>query len=270
MISPKTHAEVLIEAENLSAGYDTNPVLRNIDFKLFSGEFVGLIGPNGCGKSTLLRAITRILKPMTGEVRLEGKALSLWSANENAKRVAFVPQSELASFDFTVQDLVLMGRHPHLPPYRGETERDFQIVAEALKETDIAHLADRPITRLSGGEHRRALVARAIAQQTPILLLDEPTAHLDITHQAELLILLQHLKTSRNVGVLAALHDLNQAAEFCDRLILLSEGKLLASGPPEEVLRQDVLREAYCAEIQIGSNPITGRPMILALKPIRK
>ena len=269
MNHPSTPNSPILEAVDLTVGYNLKPVLHSVALSLSAGEFIGLIGPNGCGKSTLLSALTRILKPMGGDALLEGKSLAEWSSIEVARRIAFVPQTESASFDFTVNDLVLMGRHPHLKPYRGETELDYQAVAEALAEADISHLAERPITQLSGGEHRRVLLARALAQQTPILLLDEPTAHLDITHQVELLQLLIRLTTGRNAGVMAALHDLNQAAEFCDRLILMSFGKILATGTPDEVLLPEQLKTAYSADIQIGKNPLTGRPMILALTPIR-
>src|SRR5262249_12474211 len=160
--------------------------------------------------------------------------------------------------------------YPHRQRFRGETEEDHQQVNRALAEADIYHLKERPVTRLSGGEHRRVLLARALAQQTPLLLLDEPTAHLDVTHQVELLVLAQRLtRQEQQVGVLAALHDLNQAAEFCDRLVLLSAGRILADGPPEAVLTAGNLRAAYGADAQIGRNPATGRPTILTLHPAR-
>lgn len=235
-----------------------------------SGEFAGLIGPNGCGKSTLLRVLSRTLRPVSGTVRMNGRELRDWPARELARQLAFVPQQEQAAFDFTVRDVVLMGRHPHLDRWRGETEQDYQLVTQALADADILHLADRPITQLSGGEHRRALLARALAQQTPLLLLDEPTAHLDITHQAELLALVKRQTQERQMGALAALHDLNQAAEFCDRLLLLGRGRLIAEGTPEEVLTSANLRSVYDADAQIGCNPVTGRPMLLTLDPIRK
>ncbi len=259
----------LLAAKEVTAGYGGKPVLEHINIQQFSGEFVGLLGPNGCGKSTLLRVLSRTLKPESGTVSLEGKPITAWSAKEIACRLAFVPQSEPAVFDFSVRDLVLMGRHPHLARFQGESEEDYRIADEAMQEADIAFLSDRPITQLSGGERRRALLARALAQRTPLLLLDEPTAHLDITHQFELLSLVNKLTAEKGVGALAALHDLNQAAEFCDRLVLMSSGKILFTGTPEEVMTPDILRVAYHAEVRIGTNPETGRPMILTLQPIR-
>ena len=230
--------------------------------KLQRAEFVGLIGPNGAGKSTLLRALTRSMPLQGGTVYLDGEAIHRLSAREIARRVALVPQTEPTLFEFTVREVVLMGRHPHVHGLFGEREEDFAITARAMAATDTLHLADRPITALSGGEHRRALIARALAQNTPTLLLDEPTAHLDITHQTDLLTLIRRLSERDGTAVLTALHDLNLAAEFCDRLILLAEGRILADGPPEEVLTTENLQNAYGMSVQIGRNPVSGRPFL--------
>jgi iron complex transport system ATP-binding protein len=255
-----------LEACEVTAGYDGDPVLNRVSVALRQGEFVGLIGPNGCGKSTLLKCLSRILKPRAGRIALDGRDLYAMTHREIARRMAFVPQQETALFEFAVRDLVLMGRHPHLERWKGETEGDYRIVAQALADADILHLADRPVTQLSGGEHRRVLLARALAQQTPLLLLDEPTAHLDVTHQAELLDLVHRQTRTQGQGALAALHDLNQAAQFCDRLILMCRGRVVAEGAPEAVLTADNLKVAYNAESQIGTNPVTGRPMLLAVR----
>ena len=241
------------------------PVLHDVSLTLAPGELVGLIGPNGCGKSTLLRCLTRTLRIVSGSITLDGRDLMAWSPREAACRIAFVPQQEAALFEFTVRDLVLMGRHPHLQRWKGETDSDYRIVHDALASADLLHLADRPVTRLSGGEHRRVLLARALAQQTPLLLLDEPTAHLDVTHQVDLLTLVREQTRGEGQGALAALHDLNQAAEFCDRLVLMCDGRIVAAGEPEAVLTPANLRSAYNADARIGCNPATGRPMLLAV-----
>ena len=259
-----------LEASEITAGYGKKDVLDAVTVAVEAGEFVGLLGPNGCGKSTLLRVLSRVLRPRRGTILLEGQPLERRSSLEIARCIAFVPQLEPAQFDFTVWDIVLMGRHPHLIRFQGETEADFEKVHQALREADVQHLIDRPITQLSGGEHRRVLLARALAQDTPLLLLDEPTAHLDVTHQAELMALVQRLtRQERPVGALAALHDLNQAAEYCDRMVLLCAGQVVATGTPEAVLTTANLRLAYGAEAQIGQNPITGKPMILTLHASR-
>ncbi len=259
-----------LAATNLEAGYPSHPVLSNITIKLEPGELVGLIGPNGCGKSTLLKVISGVMPSSDGVVHLENREMSACPKHEIALKIGFVPQSETAVFDFTVRDIVLMGRHPHHRNGKSNTAEDFAAVNRALAETDAIHLADRPITQLSGGEHRRVLLARALAQQTPLLLLDEPTAHLDITHQVELMQLLLRLtRSERKVGVLAALHDLNQAAEFCDRLILMRSGSILAEGAPSTVINAASLRRAYEADMRVGINSSTGRPMILTIQPAR-
>ena len=290
-----------LEARDIRVGYGERTVLDGVTVRCASGAFVGLIGPNGCGKSTLLRVLSGVLRPWEGAVWLDGQALTSLTPRDIARRLAFVPQSESAAFAFTVQDVVLMGRYPHRSGLHGPTTADYREVERALVATDLLALRSRPITELSGGEHRRVLLARALAQQTPLLLLDEPTAHLDITHQVELLQLAQnlahptaisssvsgssgsdsHSNASPNaspdsvsdlpapVGVLAALHDVNQAAEFCDHLVLLHAGRVLVQGTPEEVLQPEPLRVAYQADTQIGTNPITGRPMLLALRPVR-
>lgn len=257
-----------LTANQISAGYGSANVLHSVSVGVQTGEFVGLLGPNGCGKSTLLRVLSGVLRPRSGAVSLEGRDLLEWTAMERARRIAFVPQSETAAFDFSVRDIVLMGRYPHRQKFRSETAQDYEIVAQALTDADISPLADRLVTELSGGEHRRVLLARALAQQTPLLLLDEPTAHLDITHQAELLLLTRRLMRERGIGVMAALHDLNQAAEYCDRLILMRGGEIVAEGPPEITLTADNLRQVYGAEAQIGVNPATGKPFIFALRPL--
>lgn len=260
-----------LEARGVTGGYGSKDVVRDVSLAVTSGEFVGLIGPNGCGKSTLLRLLSGVLRPRLGSVWLQGRVLTEFASRDIARRVAFVPQQEQAAFEFTVQDVVLMGRFPHRQGRRGPTHEDYTIVERALEELDITHLKARSIMELSGGEHRRVLLARGLAQQTPLLLLDEPTAHLDITHQVELLERTRALTQDANkaVGALAALHDLNQAAEFCDRLILMHEGQILAQGTAEETLLPDYLRTAYGGEAQVGRNPITGRPMIFALRPLR-
>ncbi len=258
-----------MEAQALHAGYGAKEVLTDVSVTLNSGEFVGLIGPNGCGKSTLLRVLTRTLPVKQGRVLVDGKSIAGMSRLELARQIAFVPQQEPAAFDFTVREVVLMGRYPHRHRGLGDTEADFARVRQVLVETDLLGLADRPITRLSGGEHRRVLVARALVQQTPMMLLDEPTAHLDPTHQVELMQRVQDLTRQRNIGALAALHDLNQAAEYCDRLVLMAAGSVLAVGTPKEVLTSENLRIAYAADTQIGINPVTGRLAVFALRPLR-
>ncbi len=257
---------MLLEARDVRAGYGVREVLHGIGFRLEPGELVGLLGPNGCGKSTLLRAVTHSLPLTGGSVEIGVDPIGRLSARELARRVAFVPQQESATFDFSVLDIVMMGRYPHLGR-NGEQSSDFEIARQAMIAADILPLADRYIGQLSGGEHRRVLLARALAQQAPLLLLDEPTAHLDLAHQVELMERVKNLTRSTGLGALAALHDLNQAAEYCDRLLLLADGQLVAAGIPSEVMTPEGLQAAYGAAVEIGANPLTGKPMVLRVTP---
>jgi iron complex transport system ATP-binding protein len=264
-----TRSTMRLCANGVTAGYGEADVLHQISITFESGEFVGLVGPNGCGKSTLLRALSRTLRPSSGTVALDDASIWTMTPIELARKMAFVPQQEPAFFDFTVRDVVMMGRYPHRNG-RTSYEADSAAVTKALDNADITALAERPITRLSGGEHRRVLLGRALAQDTPLMLLDEPTAHLDVTHQAELLTLVQRLTRLQGVGALAALHELNSAAEYCDRLILMCEGRVVTGGSPQEVLTPENLRIAYNARARVGRNPVSGRPMILSLTSVRE
>jgi iron complex transport system ATP-binding protein len=206
-----------------------------------------------------------VLKPSAGEVVLDGNLASALTSRERARRIAFVPQSEPTLFEFTVREIVLMGRHPHVSGLSGETTDDFAAAARAMAVTDTLELADRPVTQLSGGEHRRTLIARAMAQNAPSMLLDEPTAHLDLTHQADILNLVRKAAMVDGFASLAALHDLNLAAEFCDRLILMKDGRIASEGRPDEVLTEAALRDAYGPGVKVSASPATGRPIVLAM-----
>jgi len=201
----------------------------------------------------------------SGTVQLDGKDSTTLSHRDVALQIAFVPQSEPTVFEFSVKEIVLMGRHPHLHGLSGERKDDFEAAARAMAAMDILELADRPVTSLSGGEHRRVLIARALAQQAPCLLLDEPTAHLDITHQVEILALARRMADNEGTAVLAALHDLNLAADYCDRLILIAGGRVIAQGSPEEVLTTELLERAYGSPLEVRQNPVSGRPMVFPI-----
>jgi iron complex transport system ATP-binding protein len=258
-----------LEMVRVCAGYGGADVLHDLSFGVDAGELVGLLGPNGCGKSTALRVLSHVLVPSSGAVRLDSASIDRLSRIEIARRIAFVPQQESAGFEFSVRDVVLMGRYPHLGSGKSPGPADYALADRALAAVDLARLADRSITQLSGGEHRRALLARALVQEAPLLLLDEPTAYLDITHQAEMLALVQAMVRDRTVGAIAALHDLNAAAEFCDRLILMRSGRVIAEGFPDQVLTPDNLRLAYDAAAQVAPNAATGRPIVLTVRPAR-
>jgi iron complex transport system ATP-binding protein len=248
-------------AENVTVAYRGRPALREVSLRARGGELLGLIGPNGAGKTTLLRALDATLPLAAGSVRLDGAELARLAPLERARRIAVVPQGLNLPTGFTVGEVVLMGRNPHLPPFGRETPRDHQAAREAMRRVGVLELAERGATEISGGEQQRVLVARALAQEPRVLLLDEATAHLDLRHQAAIMRLVRAL-SRQGLAVVSALHDLNLAALFADRLALLRDGRLLAEGPPAEVLTAELLRAAYGAEVIVGRHPLHGTPTV--------
>ncbi|MCL6518578.1 MAG: heme ABC transporter ATP-binding protein [Armatimonadetes bacterium] len=255
----------LFKLDRLRISYNSVPVLDDISFKVNRGEFLGIIGPNGSGKSTLLRAMTGILPPAAGSVKLEGKEVSQIPSRSLALRIAVVPQEILVTFDFTVLEIVLMGRAPYLGRLEFEDQDDLEIAREALKRTNLLHLANRRIEKLSGGERQRVMIARALAQNTDILFLDEPTAHLDINYQVEILHLLKRENVEYGKTIVVVLHDLNLAAEFCNRLLMLSGGKLYVDGTPEEVITASNVQKVYGTPVWVRRHPTSGRPYVLSI-----
>lgn len=253
---------------NLSAGYGNVSVLHDVSLELAASEFASVIGPNGSGKTTLLRAMSRIPMTLSGDLLLDGKDIHSIPARDFATRVAVVPQDTLVAFDFSVLEIVLMGRSPRLGRFAIEGTRDTEIALEALSRTGTVHLKDRQINALSGGERQRVLVARALAQEPEVLLLDEPTSHLDISFQFEIMDLVKSLNRERGMTVLAVLHDLNLASQYCDRLIMIGQGNVQADGSPDEVITADNIRRVYGAEVWVRRHPATSRPYVIAgVKP---
>ncbi|GAB2910967.1 ABC transporter ATP-binding protein [Nonomuraea fastidiosa] len=226
-----------LDLRGLSVALDGTPIVREADLVVDDGEFVALVGPNGCGKSTLLRSIYRALRPTAGLITVDGDDVHRLPARQAARRTAVVAQETPPDLDFTVAEIVAMGR----TPYPADPRADEELCARALDRVGMAGAAGRIFATLSGGEKQRVLLARALAQQTRLLLLDEPTSHLDIRHQLELL----HLVRELGVATLAVLHDLNQAAAFCDRLYVMSAGRIVAGGPPDQVLTPELISEVY-------------------------
>jgi iron complex transport system ATP-binding protein len=260
----------MLEIRDLALSYGERVALRDVSLSLARGELLGVVGPNASGKSSLIRAITNVVTPQRGEVRLDGSPVRRLSQRELAVRVAVVPQNPSLPEAFTVLEVVLMGRTPHLGLLQSERQADWAAVRRALEQTDAWELVDRRIGELSGGERQRVVVARALAQETPLLLLDEPTAHLDVGHQATVLELVRRLCRPPEAdgadgcpkAVLAVVHDLTLAAQYCDRLAMLSEGRLVALGSPHEVLSPQVLASVYRTQVSVFSHPVTGRPVV--------
>jgi len=263
----KGGADALLRVGGLTVDYVSGKralvALREVSLRVEVGELVGLVGPNGSGKTTLIRAVTKVVAPISGEIRLGGDEVASLPQVEIARRVAVVPQEPLLPEAFTALDCVLMGRTPHLRLLENEGARDFEAARRAMERTDTWELAERLVGELSGGERQRVVVARALAQETALLLLDEPTAHLDIGHQASVLGLMRSLCRGEGKAVLAVVHDLTLAGAYCDRLTLLrAGGSVVAEGSPREILRAELLSEVYGARVDVFPHPATGRPVV--------
>lgn len=254
----------MIEFEGVEVALGGTTVLGGVDLDVEEGEFLALVGPNGAGKTTLLRTANGVVSPDAGVVRLDGKPTAALSAREIGRTVATVPQGTEIAFEFDVREVVAMGRTPHRGRFETATETDRAAVETALERTDTAQFADRPIGELSGGQRQRVVLARALAQETSMLVLDEPTANLDINHQVRTLDIVTDLVAAGKT-VVAAIHDLELAARFCDRMALLSGGEILAEGPPEAVLSRGRIEAAFSIRTAVSPNPFTGTPAVTPL-----
>lgn len=257
-------SRVSIKIDNLVVGYDSAPVLDGVTLEIAGGEFAGIVGPNGSGKTTLLRSVARVLRPCSGAVLVDGRDVFATPARDLAREMAVVPQETVPAFDFTVLDIVLMGRSPHLGRFKIEGAKDISIAEQAMRQTGTLALADRQFAALSGGERQRVVIARALAQEPRVILLDEPTSHLDINYQFEVLNLIRRLNRDQGITVLAVLHDLNLASQYCDRLVMIGGGRVQALGTPEEVITAENVKRVYGAEVWVRRHPTSGRPYVIA------
>ncbi len=252
----------MLKIQNLSASYSDHPVLHDVSLDVKNGEVLALIGPNGAGKSTIIRAVSGVI-PSTGHVRTNGDDFAALSPLQRARYLAVVPQAISLPPAFTVWETVLMGRTPYLGFLGHASRLDEELARRSLERVDALAFSERRVGELSGGEAQRVLLARALTQSTPILLLDEPTAHLDLQYQVSLLELIRDLARKENLAVLIALHDLNLAAHYADRVALLVDGHLKAVGTPREVLTPELISEAYRWPVQVVEHPFAGGPLVL-------
>jgi iron complex transport system ATP-binding protein len=252
----------MIEVNSISFRYHEDWVLQDVSFRVEKGEFVGVIGPNGSGKTTLLKILYRLLSPQKGEILFELVPMRKMDRNDIAKRVAVVAQETQLLFPFSVLETVLMGRSPYLGHLMFESEKDLEIAKKAMEWTKVFPFSERPMDELSGGERKRVFIARALAQEPEVILLDEPTANLDIHHQIDFLDLILTLNRERGLTIVMASHDMNIASEFCDRLILLQDGRIYKMGTPDEVITQENIESVYGCEVRIDQNPVSGMPRI--------
>jgi len=255
---------IRLSTKNLSFKYDHIPVLRNVGFEIQESEIVSIVGPNGSGKSTLLKCINKILRPSEGLVTINGKDINSLSQKQLAKLVSYVPQNSFHIFNFTVFDIVLLGRRPHID--WSISNRDIQIVFKVLELIGISHLAGRNFDELSGGEKQKVIIARALCQEPQLLLFDEPTSNLDIKHQLEILGIAINMVKQKSISAVMALHDLNLASMFSDRIIMLKEGSIFTVGSPEIVLTIDNIKSVY--EVETILHNESGKKFILPLSPI--
>lgn len=252
-----------LEMQEVTLGYNLLPVLEGITLKISPGELVGLIGPNGCGKSTIIKALSRIISPQSGRILVGRRDIAGIPRRELACLVGVVPQLPLLPSTFTAFEIVLMGRNPHLGLFQSEGKRDWAIARDAMAKTGTDELAGRHVNELSGGEIQCVLIARVLVQETQAILLDEPTANLDIGRQVEILDLIKKLCVQDNLTVLAAIHDLNLAAQYCDRLLLINQRHIHAEGTPMQVITDHNIKEVYGAENCVYTHPVNGLPTVL-------
>ncbi len=243
--------------QGVSFSYGRENVLQDINLELFPGRSYGILGPNGSGKTTLLDLLSGIGRPSAGTILFMGKPLHKWAPRKLARTLALVPQDFMVRFGFTVQEAVEMGLHPHLHRFGSPSADDCRLIDQTLEDTGIAHLAERSITQLSGGEKQRVAVARALTQKPEVLLMDEATSNLDIHHSLEILHLVRQRFLGGNIHLVSVMHDLNLAGFFCDELIFLKQGRVVHMGPTEKVMTADIVAEVYQVEAQVEHNPFT-------------
>jgi ABC-type cobalamin/Fe3+-siderophores transport system ATPase subunit len=252
-----------LRAEDLQLAYDGSPVVHDLSVVVPEGEVTVICGPNACGKSTLLRGLARLLKPRSGAVYLDGQLIARMPTKQVAVRLGLLPQTPTAPEGLTVEDLVGRGRFPHHRWFQQWTAEDESAVEQALELTDTAVLRDRPVDELSGGQRQRAWVAMTLAQDTPIVLLDEPTTYLDLAHRVELLDLLAELNETQGRTIVMVLHELNEACRYASHVVAMSEGRIAAQGPPREVITADVVRDVFGLEATVVDDPVTGTPLVV-------
>jgi len=259
----------LLSVTGVCGGYRKETVIKDISLEINKGDFLGIIGPNGSGKTTLLRLMSRVLAAQKGDIFLEGRDIARMDLKQFCQKAAFVPQDTLINFSFSVREIVLMGRIPHLKRMQWETKRDLGIAQAALAMTDTLHLQEKMIDELSSGERQRIIIAKALAQEPSLLFLDEPTSHLDIGHQIQILDLLKKLNRQKGLTIVMVLHDLNLAGEYCNRIALLNQGRIFKQGSPAEVLTYQNIEAVYRTVVVVKDNPLSSKPYVILVSGVK-
>lgn len=252
----------LIDTTDVTFSYAAEPVMKQVSVKVGQGDFIGVIGPNGSGKSTLLKLLGGMLPCDSGSVRFKGTDIGEYKRKTLARSIAWVPQEHAMVFPFRVQEIIMMGRHPHLSALTFEGEKDFEITGRAMELTDTTRLQDRRFNEISGGEKQRVMMAGALAQEPELMLLDEPTSSLDLKYQMEILNILNRLNRESGLTLVIAIHDLHLASKFCNRLVLLEEGRVVRDGPPQDVLQKEILESVYGVQVKLFHDEEDGSILI--------
>ena len=252
-----------MKIENISVGYRDNEVISKLSVEFGKGDFCALLGPNGAGKSTLLKAMIGFLPLSSGEIKINDRAMSSWKKKELAQEISLIPQDFQLQFDHKVRELIMMGRFPYLGYWQNYSTKDMQIVDNIIKQLDLVEFAEKNFSQLSGGERQRVTIGRALAQQSETILMDEAFSHLDINHQLEIMQLLSKINKEQNKRIILVSHNINLASEYCDRIIMLKAGKLIADGTPEAVITDENIQELYDTRLMIIKNPVSGRPNLI-------
>lgn len=260
----------MLKIDELTVKYGNLTAVDNVNFSIGLGEFAGIIGPNGSGKSTLLKTVSGFIRPFKGNVLLYDKNVFLIKSKELAKHISFVPEETVTTFSFTVKEIILMGRYPYTGKFSGETSENIEIAKNSMRLLQVEELSERDINELSTGEKQRVIIARALCQQSEIVLMDEPTAHLDISHQIEILDIIKKLNIEKKLTVIMVMHDLNLASEYCDRILLLNKGIVCADGSPEDVITYQNVENIYKTVVVVNKNPVSGKPHVLSVPQWKK
>ena len=259
----------MISGKNLKVGYEQKVIIEDLSIKVNKGEVVSIIGPNGCGKSTLLKTLSRMIKPVSGNVYIEDKDIKTMKNKKIAQKICLLSQHNNAPMDLTVEELVYFGRIPHKKWYETKNSEDKEIVDWAIENTGLTKYKNTPIGALSGGERQRAYIAQALCQKPDVLLLDEPTTYLDISYQLEVMELVRTINEKFNITIVMVLHELNQASKYSDRLIIMKKGSIVCDGCPNEIVNKEVIKDVYSIECDIDKDPITNKPRIHPIKTIK-
>lgn len=259
----------MISAKNLKVGYEEKIIINNLSLDIKKGEVLSIIGPNGCGKSTLLKTLSRMIKPIEGEVFIDNDNLLSLKNKNISQKICLLSQHNSPPSDLTVEELVYFGRIPHKKWYETKNQEDKELVNWAIENTGLKKYRNTPIGSLSGGERQRAYIAQALCQKPEVLLLDEPTTYLDISHQLELMELVREINRKFNITIVMVLHELNQASKYSDRLIIMKSGKIVCDGCPNEILSKEIIRDVYCIDCDIDKDPITNKPRIHPIQTIK-